>query len=123
MNMKLIGKLLTIAAGNAVALFVANRFIGGFEVAPDLVNFGSVLVLLIAANLIIRPLAKLLFGPLIVITLGVFTIIINAGILYAIDIYSPSLTINGLGTLFTATVVMSVINFIIYISFRPRANS
>ena len=121
--MKLFGKLITFIIGNAVALFAASRFIPGFVLEPGIKNFVSALLLLTAANLIIRPIAKLFLGPLIIITLGIFTIIINAAILYTIDIYSPSITISGLGTLITATIVMSVINFLIYISFRPRNNS
>jgi putative membrane protein len=71
-------KLLLRLIINAAALYVAT------ELVPDITVEGGWQVLLIVAlifgviNALIRPLLKLLTCPLVILTLGLFTFIINA---------------------------------------------
>jgi putative membrane protein len=72
-------KLLIRWAGVAFALFVAAWLVPGIVVDGN----GWVLYVIMAAilgivNAVVRPVLKLLTCPLIVITLGLFTLVINA---------------------------------------------
>ena len=72
-------KLLIRWAGVALALFVAAWLVPGIAVDGN----GWVLYVIMAAilgivNAVVRPVLKLLTCPLIVITLGLFTLVINA---------------------------------------------
>lgn len=99
---------------NAIAIKTAAYFkiIPGFEFTGNTISLLLVSFLFSLANFFLKPILKLLFGPLILITLGLFTIAINMMILYAVDHYSPELTITGIPALFWATILMGFANLI-----------
>ncbi|KNX39057.1 phage holin family protein [Luteipulveratus halotolerans] len=73
---------------NAVALWVAAAVIGGITLAQDGTDTGSkiltiVLVALIFGliNAVVKPIATILSLPALIITLGLFTLVINAAML------------------------------------------
>jgi putative membrane protein len=76
--------LLRLFIFNIFALHFAEIIIPGFKIIEGF-NF-----LIMAAffftflNFFIKPIAKLLFFPINLITLGLFSFVINAGILYAL---------------------------------------
>jgi len=110
--MKLLAKVLGALAANIVAILIAGAAIPGVTFSRDVKEFAAVIILLTLANLIVRPIAKIILSPLILITLGFFTIIINAGILYLVDIYASEITINGLAALVLTTLLISFTNII-----------
>lgn len=97
--MEFLFKILLSVTANISALLLAGYFDKDFMVLSDVPHIVPLAAALSLANLMIRPALKLLFSPLIGITLGAFNIVISAGILYFLDIYSASLTINGLWAL------------------------
>lgn len=116
--MKLISRVIFLLASNLIGLLLANHLIEGFAVSLEPINLLMVVGLLVLFNVFIRPALKLLFTPLIILTLGLFTFVINGAILYVVDILSESLTISGLAPLVYATLLISVINFLISLSAR-----
>ena len=73
---------------NAVALWVAAFLLDGIVLAEDDTTFASkfttiILVALIfgVVNAVVKPIAKVLAFPAIVLTLGLFTFIVNAFLL------------------------------------------
>lgn len=73
---------------NAVALWVAAILLDGIVLAEDDTTFASkfttiILVALIfgVVNAVVKPIAKVLAFPAIVLTLGLFTFIVNAFLL------------------------------------------
>ena len=48
------------------------------------------------------------------ITLGLFNLVINGGLLYIVDKYSQNLTINGLPALIYGTLIITIVNVIIH---------
>ena len=107
--MELIAKLTLSVTFNAIALLLTSYFEKDFIVLSDVPHLIPLTLALALANLIVRPALKLLFSPVIGLTLGMFNIVISAGILYAIDIYSDSLTINGLWALVIGAHVLGLI--------------
>jgi uncharacterized membrane protein YvlD (DUF360 family) len=51
-------------------------------------------------------------GPIIILTLGLFNLVINAGLLYIVDKYSQNLTITGLPALAYGTIIITIVNVI-----------
>ncbi len=111
---------------NAVAIAVAVRWIPGFEVLPrafvDLSStgippivqsFAVIGIALALLNLILRPILKLISLPFIVITLGLFHIVINAALLYLADWYVAELAIHGPAALFLGSLLIGIANAII----------
>ena len=102
---------------NVVALYAAERLIDGIEFSG---NFGTlVLTGLVFAlvNLLLKPAAKLLALPLIVITLGIALFFINILMLYITDWIVPGFKIDSFGAAVWATIVIWGVNWILQIIF------
>jgi putative membrane protein len=65
-------------AFNAVALWTAAYFITGLDFTGDVVRLLMVAAVFGVVNSLLRPLLTVLTCPLIVLTLGLFTLVINA---------------------------------------------
>lgn len=70
---------------NAAALWVAAYFIDGIHLAegetdlgPRLLTIGLVALIFGLVNAIVRPIAMIMSLPLLVVTLGLFTFVVNA---------------------------------------------
>jgi putative membrane protein len=117
-------KLIFIVAGNAFALWVANKYVPGFVLSAPI--FGLVMLGLVLAilNFLLKPILTLALGPIIIITLGLGLIIVNAIILWLaaylsrlpqLDFIHGSITIQTIPALLFATLIISIINFVIHI--------
>jgi putative membrane protein len=115
-------KLIIIVGGNALALWLANLWVPGF-ILDDKNWEALVLIALILAllNFLLKPVLTLVLGPVIILTLGLGIIIVNAIILWLlpiiannIDFLHGSIIIQTIPALFFATLVVSVVNFIIH---------
>lgn len=104
--------------GNLTALMIATRVIEGFALEQNPRALLTAAGLLTLINLTIRPVLKLFLSPLIILSLGLFSIAINAALLFMLDYFLASLTIKGLLPLLAATLLMSFVNIIIHFSAR-----
>lgn len=72
---------------NGLALWVATEIVSGVEITSDSTS-DKILTLLVVAlifavvNIVIRPVVKLLSLPLFILTLGLFTFVVNALMLW-----------------------------------------
>ena len=96
--------------GNAIALYVAFYLVPGFAVSGSIEQYLIAGVVLALLNLIVRPILKLISFPLILLTLGLFTLVINALILWLLDYLVPFVAIESLLALFGATIIVSIVN-------------
>lgn len=111
--MEVFARLIVMFAANLTAVLVASYYVADFRVTANVQGLLPTVLGLTIINLFLRPLLKIIFSPLIFVTFGLFTIIINAGLLLIIDFYSISLTISGLRSLLYATSIISLTNLII----------
>lgn len=95
---------------SAVAFWVADYFLVGVAVYGGYVGYLIAGLALGALNTFIRPVLKLLTLPLIMVTLGFFTFVINAGILWFVSDSLDRVDITGLWSLAWATLIISVVN-------------
>ncbi|MEK7512572.1 MAG: phage holin family protein [Patescibacteria group bacterium] len=109
--------LITVAAHSA-ALLLAGRFINGFSVTGNPTELILLGILLTILNTVVRPIVKLLAGPLIVLTLGVFSIVVNALMLFILDMLMDTLTIHGYAALLWGTVFVALVNLVIHLGGR-----
>ncbi len=98
-------------AVNAVALWVAARLIDGIDLSTELLAILWVAVLFGIANAVIKPVAKLLTFPLIVLTLGLFTIVVNAVMLLVTAAVTTNLAIDGFRPAVLGALVISVVSW------------
>jgi len=111
--MKFLFKLALHVAANALAIFVAAYFLEQIDFNGDWVDYLIVGAILTATNLIIRPILKIVSAPIIFITMGLFALVINAVILFAVDWFVDALIINSLMGYVWGSLIIAVVNAII----------
>jgi putative membrane protein len=97
------------------------------ELMTGSINYNDQLrVLVVAAlifslvNAIIRPVVVLLSLPAIVLTLGLFTLIINAFMLYLVTKIYPSFQLRSFWTAVVATVIIWIVNYLLTELLEPK---
>jgi len=104
--------ILQIIAG-ILGLWLAIKFI------PEVIFTGEIQTLLLAgttlgiANFFLKPILKFITWPLRMLTLGLFTLIINLALVWTVDILFPELIIKGIIPLFYTTIIVLVLNFLL----------
>ena len=97
---------------NALAIFLAVELVPGivFEGQNDLFAYLIAGLILGLINFFLKPFLNIISIPLIVLTFGLFTIIINIAILWMLESLVNDLIITGFWSYFWGTVVVSGIN-------------
>ncbi len=97
------------------------------ELMTGSINYNDkIRVLVIAAllfsvvNGVIRPLVVLLSLPAIVLTLGLFTLVINAFMLYLVTKIYPTFHLRSFWTAVVATVIIWVVNYLLTELLEPK---
>ena len=89
---------------NAAALWVATRIVPGVTFAGGWVSFFGVALVFGAVNAFIRPVLKILAFPLIIMTFGIFALVVNGLMLMLTSSLSASLGfgfhVSGFGAAF-----------------------
>jgi len=96
---------------NTVAIYATTQIISGIRV-PDL--GGAILAALVLGivNAIIRPLILLLTLPVNVLTLGLFTLVVNTIMLYLVALVAP-LEITGFWAAFIGALLIAIISTVL----------
>ena len=116
--MKLLWRIATIFPGNVVGLVAAAYFLPDFQVNLNLNNLAFAAGLLTLGNIFVKPALKTILAPLVWLTLGLFTIVINAGVLTLVDFFTTDITINGLVALLYGTLIISAANLVVGMSVK-----
>lgn len=103
----------------ALALFVAAWLVPGIYVdGGGWVVYAVMAIILGLVNAILRPLLKLLTCPLIILTLGLFTLVINAVTLLlaswlATSVFNVGFYVDGFWPAFLGAIIVSVVSVIL----------
>ncbi len=113
-------KLLIRWAISALSLFSAAWFVPGIHVddGRGWVVYAIMAVVLGLANALIRPLLKLLTCPLILLTLGLFTLVINALTLLiasaiANNVFHVGFFVDGFLPAFWGAIIVSIVSIVL----------
>ena len=110
---RFLSKFLAKVVGNAVGLSIAAYFV------PGVMLVGGWQGLLIAAGVLailhtlLRPILKIITAPLILVTLGLFSIIINVLLLWMADRYLTQIAFTDLSSLALTALIITVVNIFI----------
>ncbi len=121
--MRFILKFLLKIALNAVILWLAARYLNGFGVIPHSFPYLEFLkvtpfvqsliaggIILAVLNTVLRPILKLISFPFLILTFGLFNIVINLIILYLADWYLAELTISGFTAYLFGSILIGIVN-------------
>ncbi|MCX6067338.1 MAG: phage holin family protein [Chloroflexi bacterium] len=108
---------------NAVALYVAVAFVPGIH--PQSSNWLSFIWLALIfglLNALLRPLLKLLTCPLIVLTLGVFTLVINTFLFWLAGVVGTNFhigfSVDGFWPAFLGGLIVTVVSVVLTTIFK-----
>ena len=110
MSMKFLFKFGAKVLLSAAVLYLLNMYLPGFIVRGDYVAFLTVGAALAFISTVIRPIVRLITAPIVWLTLGLFNLVINVGLLFLADWILPQVQINGFSTLFIASIVIALVN-------------
>jgi len=115
---------------NAVAIWLATLVLSGLEVVGGGDTTTTVIVFLVVAlvfgivNAVVKPIVKLLALPLYVLTLGLFTVIVNAAMLWLTSWLSQrteyGLRIDNFGTAVLGALIISVVSFVLSVALKNK---
>lgn len=108
--MKIILKAILLIVSNAIALYLADRLVPGFNIQADYWGFLEVGAVLGIINVFIKPILKLLSFPLILLSFGIFSLIINIGLLYITSSLFSFFTIETLLAGLLGLLVITIVN-------------
>lgn len=97
---------------NVLALYLANLWVSGFNVIGGWKAYLIAGIVLGILNLIVRPVLKIITFPLVVVSLGLFLIVINAIILWLTAQLTGYIVIDNYYALLWATLLAAAVNFI-----------
>lgn len=108
---------------NAIALYVTTLLNIGISFKGDWWQITLVALIFGLANAVIRPILKFFTCPLILLTLGLFTLIINALMLWLTGYLSSSVfalgfQVNDFWAAFIGGLVVSIVSFALNIFVR-----
>jgi putative membrane protein len=113
----------------SVSLVVAAWLVPGIRVEREAWTvFAGMAIILGLVNSVVRPLLKLLSCPLIILTLGLFVLVINGMTLWlasaiAVRWFHVGFYIDGYGSAFLGALIVSIVSVILTAVFgeSPRA--
>ena len=112
------------------ALRVLVNFLGlwaAAELMTGSIGYNDKLSILVIAalifsvvNAVIRPLVVILSLPAIVLTLGLFTLVINAYMLFLVTKIYPSFQLRSFWTAVVATIIIWIVNYLLTELLEPK---
>jgi putative membrane protein len=110
---------------NAAALWVAIRFVPGITFGGDEIALLLVALVFGLVNAIVRPVLTLLSLPFLILTLGLFTFVLNALMLWLTSALSGALGLGfhvaGFWPAFLGALVVTVVSAILSLLLRDVA--
>ena len=95
------------------------------EIIPGIVVASFVTALIVAffwglVNVVIKPILLLVFFPLNILTLGLFTFVINAILLWGLGAFVKGFEVNGFVPAFLGALVMAAAGFLVNMLLEDR---
>jgi putative membrane protein len=111
---------------NALALWVATTLVPGVTYSGSVLPFLGVALVFGVVNATLRPILKILTFPIILVTLGLFALVINGLMLMLTSSLSDALGlgfhVSGFWAAFWGALVVSIVSMLLSMFIRERRN-
>lgn len=110
-------RILLVWLINAVSVYATAHFINGIHVQSF---WAAMIVALVLGliNAIVRPVLVFFSIPFIVLSLGLFLLVINAGMLFLSSLFVSGFSVDGFWPAVFGSVVISIISWLLSTIFR-----
>ncbi|OHA10563.1 MAG: hypothetical protein A3H71_01595 [Candidatus Sungbacteria bacterium RIFCSPLOWO2_02_FULL_48_13b] len=98
---------------NGLILWVLPQFLAGFTVSQEWQLFAGAALVLALVHSFLRPILKLISFPFLILTLGLFNIVINFVLLLVAEHLTSAITIADFNTRLIASLIIGIINSVI----------
>lgn len=97
---------------NALGFFITARIVPGITI-ENWETLGIVAVVWGVLSIVLKPILIILTLPVNFMTLGLFTFVINAGLIMLMTVIVPGFSVKGFGTALLAAVVLALLNVVL----------
>lgn len=101
------------------SIILAAYLLDGIRVAGFWAAFVAAAALGVI-NTLLRPLILLLTLPINILTLGLFTFVINAVMLALVSVLIPGFEVRGFGSAFLGALIITLVNWFLNLALRPK---
>src|SRR5512140_1788899 len=112
---------------NAIAIYLAIRFVPGISLQSGWVSVIWLALIFGLVNAFVRPLLNLLTCPFIILTLGLFTLLINTFLFWLTgqigQFLGIGITMNGFWPAFFGGVVVTVVSVVLTLILKYEMRS
>jgi len=105
--MRLLLYFALLLVGNSILLYLLDNW-GLIVMEQSFQSYFLVTIILSLLNTLLKPVLKLLTIPLYILTFGLFSVVINAAILWLTDYMVGGIEILGVMSLIYATILLSL---------------
>lgn len=106
-------QLLVRIGANAAGIYVAAYYLSRISYGDSLEALLVSAVILSLVNAVVRPFVVVLSLPAYIVTLGLFSLVVNAGMLYLVDFFYAPFEVRGLLAPIVAGIIIGLINYIV----------
>ncbi len=106
-------RLLIRILANCAAIIIAAKYVPGFSFRGSISELLMAGIIIGLINALIKPIIELIALPVVFLTLGLFNIIINVGLLLFAAKFIPHLTIDGFWPAFWGVLIISLMNHLV----------
>lgn len=94
---------------NIISIFILNELFSSiyFATVGTMILFAIILGIV---NMFVKPILKFLSLPFTILTLGIFSLVVNALVLMLAFKLTPNASIASFGSAFLASIVLGIIN-------------
>jgi putative membrane protein len=102
---------------NAIALWLATRLVDGISFDGELIFLLAVALIFGVVNAIVKPILIFLTFPFLIVTLGLFLLVLNGAMVWITGAISDAADlgfhVSGFGAAFLGGLVVSVVSFVL----------
>ena len=117
-------RFLTRLLINAAALWAAIRLVPGISFEAEWPVLFVVALVFGVLNAVIRPILFVLTIPFLILTLGLFTFVLNAFMLWltsaASELFDLRFHVDGFWSAFLGALIITVVSFVLSLAVSPR---
>lgn len=98
---------------NALGIYVATIFLTKISFQDDIISLMVAGFVLALVNAVVKPFVIIFALPAYILTLGLFSIVINGAMIYLVDVLYGPFEISGVGTTLLAGIIIGLVNYVV----------